>query len=63
LFARGMPVKPAKPFGVKPGALALTMVRRYYGLREEPFEVTVTTNPAGRYTCTIDMPRSLRPKV
>jgi DNA-binding GntR family transcriptional regulator len=45
---------------VKPGSPALTMVRRYYGLREELFEVTVTTHPEGRYTYTMDMQRSLR---
>jgi hypothetical protein len=39
------------------------MVRRYYGQREELFEVTVTTHPEGRYTYTMDMQRSLRPRV
>jgi len=39
------------------------MVRRYYGKREELFEVTVTTHPEGRYTYTMDMQRSLRPRV
>lgn len=63
VFARGMPAKLAKALGVKPGSPALTMVRRYYGLREELFEVTVTTHPEGRYTYTMDMQRSLRPKV
>jgi GntR family transcriptional regulator len=63
VFARGMPAKLAKPLGVKPGAPALTMVRRYYGLREELFEVTVTTHPEGRYTYTMEMQRSLRSKV
>ena len=63
VFARGMPTKLAKALGVKPGSPALTMVRRYYGLREELFEVTVTTHPEGRYTYTMDMQRSLRPKV
>ena len=42
--------------------LHLTMVRRYYGLREELFEVTVTTHPEGRYTYAMDMQRSLRPR-
>jgi len=39
------------------------MVRRYCGLRAELFEVTVTTHPEGRYTYTMDMQRSLRPRV
>src|ERR1700680_3982617 len=60
VFARGMPARLAKPLQVKPGSPALTMVRRYYGLREELFEVTVTTHPEGRYTYTMDMQRSLR---
>jgi DNA-binding GntR family transcriptional regulator len=60
VFARGMPAKLAKPLQVKPGSPALTMVRRYYGLREELFEVTVTTHPEGRYTYAMDMRRSLR---
>jgi hypothetical protein len=36
---------------------------RYYGAGEELFEVTVTTHPEGRYTYTMDMQRSLRPKI
>ena len=63
VFARGMPARLAKPLLVKPGSPALNMVRRYYGLREELFEVTVTTHPEGRYTYTMDMQRSLRPRV
>ena len=39
------------------------LVRRYYGLREELFEVTVTTHPEGRYTYTMDMQRSLRSRI
>jgi len=27
------------------------------------FEVTVTTHPEGRYTYTMDMQRSLRPRI
>ncbi len=61
VFARGLPAKLAKPLQAKPGSPALTMVRRYYGLREELFEVTVTTHPEGRYIYTMDMQRSLRP--
>lgn len=63
IFARGMPAALAKPLQVKAGSPALTVVRRYYGAREELFEVTVTTHPEGRYTYTMDMQRSLRPRV
>ena len=63
IFARGMPRELAKALQVKPGSPALTMVRRYYGLREELFEVTVTTHPEGRYTYTMDMQRSLRSQI
>ena len=63
IFARGMPPPLAKALQVKPGSPALTVVRRYYGAHEELFEVTVTTHPEGRYTYTMDMQRSLRPRV
>jgi DNA-binding GntR family transcriptional regulator len=63
VFARGMPAKMAKHLKVKPGSPALTMVRRYYGQRQELFEVTITTHPEGRYTYSMDMQRSLRPRV
>jgi len=63
IFARAMPTALAKALQVKPGSPALTVVRRYYGAGEELFEVTVTTHPEGRYTYTMDMQRSLRPRV
>jgi len=62
IFARAMPAALAKALQVKAGSPALTVVRRYYGLREELFEVTVTTHPEGRYTYSMDMQRSLRPR-
>ena len=61
IFVRGMPVSIAKPLGVKTGSPALTVIRRYYGVQDELFEVTVTTHPEGRYTYTMDMHRALRP--
>ena len=63
IFVRGMPASIAKALGVKSGSPALTVVRRYYGLHEELFEVTITTHPEGRYTYTMDMQRSLRPRL
>ena len=63
IFARAMPVALAKALRVKAGSPALTVVRRYYGVREELYEVTVTTHPEGRYTYSMDMQRSLRPRV
>ena len=63
IFARGMPADIAKCLGVKAGSPALTVVRRYYGLRDELFEVTITTHPEGRYIYTMDMQRSLRPRL
>lgn len=62
IFACKMPPTLAKALQVKPGSPALTVVRRYYGLREELFEVTVTTHPEGRYIYSMDMQRSLRPR-
>src|ERR1700742_170512 len=61
IFARAMPAALAKQLQVKAGSPPLTVVRRYYGLHEELFEVTVTTHPEGRYTYSMDMQRSLRP--
>jgi GntR family transcriptional regulator len=63
IFCRGMPANLAKALHVKAGSPALTVVRRYYGLGEELFEVTVTTHPEGRYTYTMDMQRALRPRI
>jgi len=63
IFARGMPRPLAKALRVKTGSPALTVVRRYYGAHEELFEVTVTTHPEGRYTYSMDMQRSLRPRM
>jgi len=63
IFARGMTATLAKALQVKTGSPALTVVRRYYGVKEELFEVTVTTHPEGRYTYSMDMQRSLRPRV
>jgi DNA-binding GntR family transcriptional regulator len=63
IFARAMPAAMAKPLKVKPGSPALTVIRRYYGAGEELFEVTITTHPEGRYTYTMDMQRSLRPRI
>ncbi|HTO62151.1 MAG TPA: GntR family transcriptional regulator [Bradyrhizobium sp.] len=61
IFVRGMPAGIAKPLGVRAGSPALTVIRRYYGVQDELFEVTVTTHPEGRYTYTMDMHRTLRP--
>jgi DNA-binding GntR family transcriptional regulator len=63
IFARAMPRELTKALQVKHGSPALTVVRRYYGAHEELFEVTVTTHPEGRYTYSMDMQRSLRPRV
>jgi DNA-binding GntR family transcriptional regulator len=63
VFARGMPAKPARPLEVKTGSPALTMVRHHYGLREELFEVTVTTHPEGCYIYTMDMQRSRQSRI
>jgi DNA-binding GntR family transcriptional regulator len=63
IFARGMPASLAKALEVEAGSPALTVIRRYFSVRQELFEVTVTTHPEGRYTYTMDMQRSLRPRV
>jgi DNA-binding GntR family transcriptional regulator len=63
IFARGVPAALTGALQAELGSQALTVIRRYYGVREELFEVTVTTHPEGRYTYTMDMQRSLRPRV
>jgi DNA-binding GntR family transcriptional regulator len=63
ISARGLPQAFASTLQAKTGSPALTVVRRYYGVKDELFEVTVTTHPEGRYTYTMDMQRSLRPRV
>ena len=63
VFARSLPPAMAKPLQAKSRSPALTMVRRYYGARDELFEVTVTTHPEGRYTYTMEMQRALRPRL
>ncbi len=55
VFARGMPAEMADLARCETGLPALTMVRRYYGMRDELFEVTITTHPEGRYTYTMEM--------
>jgi GntR family transcriptional regulator len=63
IFARGVPAALTGALQAELGSPALTVIRRYYGVREELFEITVTTHPEGRYTYTMDMQRSLRPGV
>ena len=63
ISTRGMPKALAKPLQAKAGSPALTMIRRYYGARDELFEVTVTTHPEGRYTYSMEMQRALRPRL
>jgi GntR family transcriptional regulator len=63
IFARGLPQALAGVLQAKAGSPALTVVRRYYGAKEELFEVTVTTHPEGRYTYAMDMQRSPRPRI
>lgn len=60
VLARAMPSEMAKPLDALPGSPALTMIRRYYGQRDDLFAVTVTTHPEGRYTYIMDMQRALR---
>lgn len=45
-----VPVHAAKPLGVKAGAPALAIVRRYFGEGGALIEITVSTHPEGRYT-------------
>ena len=49
----------AKLLGAVPGSPGMRVVRRYYSLENEPFEVTVNIYPANRYTYKMHLQREL----
>lgn len=49
----------AKLLGADPGSPGMRVVRRYYSLENEPFEVTVNIYPANRYTYKMHLQREL----
>jgi len=61
IFASRIPAKLARPLRVAAGTPALTVVRRYTGLKSGMFEVTVTIHPENRYTYSMELRRQLHP--
>lgn len=59
IFASRVPAKLARPLRVAAGTPALTVVRRYTGLKSGMFEVTVTIHPENRYTYSMELSRQL----
>lgn len=62
IFASRIPAKLARPLRVAAGTPALTVVRRYTGLKSGMFEVTVTIHPENRYTYSMELRRELHAK-
>jgi GntR family transcriptional regulator len=59
IFASRIPAKLTRPLRVAAGTPALTVVRRYTGLKSGMFEVTVTIHPENRYTYSMELRRQL----
>ncbi len=57
LFASRVPADVATALGVAPGSPAMTIVRRYTGLKQRVFEVSVSLHPEGRFTYSIELKR------
>ncbi|MBI3370279.1 MAG: GntR family transcriptional regulator [Betaproteobacteria bacterium] len=62
IFASHIPAKLARPLRVAAGTPALTVVRRYTGLKSGMFEVTVTIHPENRYTYSMELRPQLHAK-
>ena len=61
IFPSSVPPKVARLLKVAAHSPAMTIVRRYTGLRGDNFETTVTIHPENRYTFTMDLHRELKP--
>ncbi|MDO5626057.1 MAG: GntR family transcriptional regulator [Pseudomonadota bacterium] len=53
-----LPPELAAPLCAEAGSPALCIVRRYYDAQREPFEITVTVHPMGRFTFSMELTRS-----
>lgn len=60
IFPSSIPADMARALKVAPKSPAMTIIRRYTGLRGENFETTVTVHPENRYTFTMDLHRELK---
>ncbi|MBM3503449.1 MAG: GntR family transcriptional regulator [Alphaproteobacteria bacterium] len=57
MFASRVTPDVAPILSVAPGSAAMTIVRRYTGLRNRTFEISVSVHPEGRFTYSIDLMR------
>lgn len=60
IFPSSIPARMASALKVAPHSPAMTIIRRYIGLRGDNFETTVTLHPENRYTFTMDLHRELK---
>ena len=60
MFPSTVPEKLAGPLDVEPGTAAMTIIRRYTGIGDRVFEVSVSVHPENRFTYSIELKRSLR---
>lgn len=60
IFPSSIPPPMARALKVAPNSPAMTIIRRYTGLRGDNFETTVTVHPENRYTFTMDLHRELK---
>ncbi len=60
MFPSTMPERLAGPLRVEPGTASMTIIRRYTGIGDRVFEVSVSVHPEHRFTYSIELTRSLR---
>jgi DNA-binding GntR family transcriptional regulator len=56
--AMAVPKSLAEELKVDAGSPALKVVRHYLDAADEPFEISVSVHPAGRFTVSMDLSRS-----
>ena len=52
----------AKALGVSVNSPALRIVRHYFNIQKNAFEITASYHPEGRYDCELNFHRELRPR-
>jgi len=60
MFPSTVPERLAGPLDVEPGTASMTIIRRYTGIGDRVFEVSVSVHPEHRFTYSIELKRSLR---
>lgn len=62
LYATGLPARLTKSLQVSRGTPCLVVVRRYFDVSGEPFEISVTHHPEQRFIYSLEYKRSDLPK-